>query len=702
MRKLSKIIIMLIILVIAFQNFASIANVVNLGEIKYIEKGDLGFYSIQFWYEAKQKWEYVTYSRTYYTDDNGEKRIAYCTSPNLDGVGWLPGEYDGYDTTVQEKLANEQLWRIFKNGYPYATPEELGVETEDDAYLATKQAAYSILKGRSLDQIKTYFRAGQTEINGENLQDIQRRGQKVIDAIYKLVDIGYNGKDTMTNPQIKKVGELELDKNDSNYYIQKYTLENAGIKTTIKIDKLDISKSIVTNNSNDITIVGEDDKSKSEIKNGESFYLKISKDSIKSDGNIVINYSISYKDYPIYYAKSKIENTQDYLMTAEKIDIEKDKIQLDIDGHKSSLKIIKKDSETGKTISDVTYNIKYLSEENIGDYITDKNGEINIDKLLPEKILITEIKTPDNYVLNTETKEVNLKYNELYIMNLENKSKEGKIKIIKTSSDDNNITHTTSGTKIEGATFGIYDLNENKIAEVRTDKDGIALTDNLKIGKYTVKELDSTKWYLLNKRIFDVEITEDGQIIELNIQNESANPKVDIEKDGPEITIPDKEISYSFNIQNTGNVSLTDFSWYDFLPYEKCKITKINTGTYNQDINYSIYYKTNKKSDYTLLADNLNSKVDNNIDLSNVYLEKDEVISEIKVKFGKVDVGFKSENTPYIYLKTNTDIDDNDTIVNDTVIEGYYNNYKVSDESTINTIVENKHETIKKLPRTGF
>ena len=44
-----------------------------------------------------------------------------------------------------------------------------------------------------MENIHTHFRAGETEINDQNLEDIQRRGKKVVDAIYKLVDIAVNG-----------------------------------------------------------------------------------------------------------------------------------------------------------------------------------------------------------------------------------------------------------------------------------------------------------------------------------------------------------------------------------------------------------------------------------------------------------------------------------------------------------------------------
>ena len=49
---------------------------------------------------------------------------------------------------------------------------------------------------------------------------------------------------------------------------------------------------------------------------------------------------------------------------------------------------------------------------------------------------------------------------------------------------------------------------------------------------------------------------------------------------------------------------LDNFTWIDYLPKENVKISKLATGTYTQDLNYNVYYKTNK-SDYKLLKENL-------------------------------------------------------------------------------------------------
>lgn len=120
------------------------------------------------------------------------------------------------------------------------------------------------------------------------------------------------------------------------------------------------------------------------------------------------------------------------------------------------------------------------------------------------------------------------------------------------------------------------------------------------------------------------------------------------------------------------------------------RITKLITGTYNQDLNYSIYYRTNK-NDYRLLKDNLSTKVNNYIDFSNLELEEDEYVTEFKANFGTVDVGFESEINPYIFVRVNSDVKEYDTFTNKTRIEGFHKTYMVWDEDDHTTKVYEKN-----------
>lgn len=78
-----------------------------------------------------------------YISKDGVEYPAYCLNREYPGVG----EYDGYTVDIDAVLDNVQIWRTIINGYPYKTPAELGVENKYDAFVATKQAVYSILYG---------------------------------------------------------------------------------------------------------------------------------------------------------------------------------------------------------------------------------------------------------------------------------------------------------------------------------------------------------------------------------------------------------------------------------------------------------------------------------------------------------------------------------------------------------------------------
>ena len=83
---------------------------------------------------------------------------------------------------------------------------------------------------------------------------------------------------------------------------------------------------------------------------------------------------------------------------------------LKVNAYKSKLKIYKTDSETNKPIEGVEFNFKYDNGTNIGNYKTDKNGIIEINNLRQGKIVITEIKTQNQYILDENKREIILEY----------------------------------------------------------------------------------------------------------------------------------------------------------------------------------------------------------------------------------------------------------------------------------------------------
>ena len=373
---------------------------------------------------------------------------------------------------------------------------------------------------------------------------------------------------------------------------------------------------------------------------------------------------------------------------------------------KSQIKIIKVDEENHEIkLENVEFEVMDEKGRILETIKTDKNGEA-VTSRYPVRdfsnLYLKETITNKKYVLDDTVHKIELKENEIITKIFENKKIKGQIEIIKTSEEDSKITGMKAGAPMPNVEFDIFDENKQYIETIVTNEDGKAITSLLEKGIKYVREKNSkgTEWYILNTKEYSAEIVNDGDIITLNISNIPENPDVDIEKEGIIQTTANQEIKYDFKIKNTGNVPLSDFTWYDYLPTDYVRITKLITGTYNQDLNYSIYYKTNK-NDYKLLKDNLNTKENNYIDFSNLELAEDEYITEFKADFGTVDVGFESVINPYIFVRVNSNVNNDDIFTNRTRIEGYNKTYMVWDEDDHTTKVYEKEIEVKKLPRTG-
>lgn len=859
--KKRKIISIIMLILILLNSMPSIVSAFDINNAKIEDLGDCG-YHLQFWDAKQGKWSYIITNMVGYRDSEGILHYAYCMDVTKPGVG----EEESYTINVTEMLKDPKVYTAIINGFPYKSASELGVENDYDAFALTKQAVYCILYNRD---VRTFYRCG----------DI--RGQKMIDAMDRIVNIARNNPQipsTSTELNINKIGDFQEDSKEG-YYSQTYSVSGgAEVKDyTVSIGNY-YDGTIITDINGNIRNV---------FSGGENFKILVPINSIIENKSISISVSGNVKNYPIFYGKAPSDNLQDYALTYSAYSTAKGNQKLDIDAYKSSIKVVKADQETKKPLKGVEFNFRYSDGQNIGNYKTNSNGEISINKLKQGKVIATEVATLNEYILNDKEQEIILDYNtykeltvenehkkgdltvykvdadnnkigiggvefalysyefdeitgyyktdangEIHIKGLrtgdwaliekntnkwynlnedpveikikwnestnstienelkksqvkvikvdkdnheiklenvvfevldengnvletiktnkngeaitsrypirdfrklylretitndkyvlddkihtielkeneivdyifENQKIQGKVKVIKTAEEDNKINGDKAGMPIQNVSFGVYDENKNFIEKITTDESGIAITNKLDKGIYYVKELEGEngEWYQLNENEYSAEIVKHGEIVELNITNKPDNPEIDVEKDGIIQTTANQEIKYDFIIKNTGNVPLDNFTWYDFLPTDYVTATKLVTGTYNQDLNYAIYYKTNK-NDYKLLRDNLNTQVNNYIDFTNLKLEEGEYVTEFKTEFGTVDVGFTSIESPQLFVKTKSTVKNDDTFTNKTKVDGYHKTYYVWDEDSHTTKVYEKKLEVK-LPRTG-
>lgn len=501
--KIIKTLIAIIMLLIQIFIICTKVKAANIGETKSLERGALGYYCIQKW--NGNKWVYLTYNQTYYTDTDGQRYIAYCLSPGLPGVGYVSGERETYSVKINNLLEDDRIWRVLKNGYPNKTVEDLGVETADDAYFATMQAINSILRGYTLEQARELYCVGQFAINGEKIEDIQRRGNKTLNALFNLIDIGLNGTETrkqFLNASIKKVTELR-DENDG-FYSQTFKVVSQSEISKYVVDKLE--------NLPAGSFVADLQGNEKHIFNGgEEFKIMISKKFETEDikGNISVN--VTQKNYPIYYGTSQIEGCQDYALCNNSYSEVSLNSEIYAQVNKSRLTILKTDVETQKPLQGVKFQVTYADgTSNI--YSTDENGKIVIANLRPETIKIKEVKPLEKYKLNNNEYEIKLNYNEEKEIEIKNEKQTGNIKVIKVDKDNNQI-------KIANVKFQLRDEENNIIKEGTTDSNGELVFEKLIIGKYKLTEVENGEEYILPNKDVEVEVIVD-KTQEVKIENE--------------------------------------------------------------------------------------------------------------------------------------------------------------------------------------
>lgn len=222
-------------------------------------------------------------------------------------------------------------------------------------------------------------------------------------------------------------------------------------------------------------------------------------------------------------------------------------------------------------------------------------------------------------------------------------------------------------------------------------------------GIYYLWETKCPDYYVKNEKPDVFEITENGQRVIIDIKNKPAEAKIEVEKTGIIQAQPNDEIRYDFNtVANNSNVPVDNFTMTDNLPTDYIEMKKLFTGIYSHELNFNVLYKTNLTDDYVLFKENLNSKVNNYVDFEEIELKEGEYVTDFRLSFGTVPVGFKAETTPFMFTKVKSTVKPDDKWTNRVSLTATYLDVPLEDRDEWTTISYGKELEIKKLPRTGM
>ena len=370
----------------------------------------------------------------------------------------------------------------------------------------------------------------------------------------------------------------------------------------------------------------------------------------------------------------------------------------------SGILIHKIDSTTGEGIYGVSFLLYDSNKKPIGQYVSDQDGWVYIDDL-PEsgRYYLRELEN-EGYILDKELKAVYVRVGKTTEIEWENTPITGQIQIIKTSADYNSVNGWPAGTPIPNTIFEVYNAKTGKLVDtIKTNKNGIAISKALPLGRYKLIESQSAEFYGLDKTPIEVELEFEGQIVKAAMTNKSLYTNVSIKKVGYTEVMPGQSIRYDFSgIANNSTTALTSFYWRDTLPSNAVRLDKIITGTYNAPGNYKIVYKTNlSNGNYRTLADNLSTQRNYVLDTSPAALglAANEYVTEFMVSFGVVPANFRQVESPTVYCNVVSWLTGGTQFTNQADVGGVHNGQWIMAATRWVTRV---YKPAEPLPRTGY
>ena len=471
-----------------------------------------------------------------YKAEDGKEYPAYCANPNRPGVENLAGK--SYDVDADQKDTDPAVWGVITNGYPYKTPQELGVNTEYEAYYATKMAVWAVVHD-----------------NYSNLNDWKANGSQNAKVEKAMKDLVAKGRANQyvyrtwlaMNPKSPKA---EPDSKDSNYLSQEYSLEcNVNIRSYRVVIDGDVPAGAkvtdVNNNEKDTFDASE-----------TTFKVLIPKESAGEGGSFRVLVKGKLENKAVLFGKSHA-NKQDYYVaplpsyngdswvdllygepgtTPEKPDTPTDPDTPDTPNTptpSTDLQILKVDKGTQKGLAGAVFKVE-VDATTIGHYVTDSSGQVTI-KNVSGTVSVTEEVPPEGYVLDENNhKDIEITDAKPIVITFANEEM-AELEITKVDQD--------TGEALAGATLRVaYDGGHDSF-DVYTNASGKAVLTGLKSGTYTVTEITAPDGYILDKTPHSIKL-EPGKKATISIPNR-AKPGLLIKKYDEDTGLPLENAEFS-------------------------------------------------------------------------------------------------------------------------------------------------------------
>ncbi|MEX0416149.1 SpaA isopeptide-forming pilin-related protein [Bacillus sp. C30] len=301
-----------------------------------------------------------------------------------------------------------------------------------------------------------------------------------------------------------------------------YELSSSSVRVDVAANKtvtVDVlNKKIAEKATGQFEIVKVDANDKTKLLSDAEFEVYKDGEKIDTLRTDKTGKVISKKLEPGKYTLKETKAPKGYKLLKEEIEVvvEANKVvQVQVENAKElgSLQVIKKDAESGKVLEGAEFRLKNETGQVVGEAkTTNKDGVVTFENLVPGKYTLEETKAPEGYKAVELKVEVNVVANEVVKQEVMNEKVLGQFEIVKVDANDK--------TKLlSDAEFTVY-KDGKKVAELKTDESGKAMSPKLPLGEYTVKETKAPAGYKISNKAWKVTIQNEKEVVKVEAENE--------------------------------------------------------------------------------------------------------------------------------------------------------------------------------------
>lgn len=492
----------------------------------------------RYWTFKSDDKGFIALDKKYLVDSNNDFYYSSAENPNpVLPLGTVtiqetkaPGGYIRDNTlyvqqiTSNSSLASVSTYNELKNVNTPSTYYKIKKTSEDGVVAGV---SFKIYEGSKVDEAK-YLKTVKTGSNGEFKEKLdigtytfdEVKSAKYISQPAKTVTI--TAKNTTTNPAVIK---FENKLSDGTLKIRKVSSDGniSGIKFEIYEGENTAGQLVGTYVTDDSGFITKD------LKPATYCIHEIVPEGYKPVSDRVIT------------IRANQERTVTFrnIKSGSQVKIIKETDNYDAGPFTCKINEVDKENGTEKFVMSVdidTYEPTIINLED-GTY---KITEILTDK---QKKLWQEIK-PVQFTVNHEV--------ELITVTLQNHEKTGSVKVIKTASDN----------YIEGKEFSLYGVSdagfEIKYCYATTNKDGIAVFDNIPVGKYVLEEVSSHAIYNVRCDVdLDSVPIEWNKVTNVSIKNDEKTTPFEVVKTSEDGNVKGFEFEITGTTTSGDSVKLT-------------------------------------------------------------------------------------------------------------------------------------------------